>query len=64
MVIYGINAARAFDILTWRSQETNTRLRTIAERIVAGFAECEPGTLLRTQFDHLVLTAHQRATGQ
>jgi len=62
MLVYGINAARAFDILTWRSQETNTRLRTIAERIVAGFAECEPGTELRTQFDHLLLTAHQRVT--
>ncbi|MFC9549930.1 PAS and ANTAR domain-containing protein [Rhodococcus sp. NPDC056960] len=61
MLVYGIPAARAFDILTWRSQETNTRLRTIAEQIVAGLADCEPDTHLRTRFDHLILTAHERA---
>ncbi|MDF3313410.1 PAS and ANTAR domain-containing protein [Rhodococcus sp. T2V] len=60
MLVYGIPAARAFDILTWRSQETNTRLRTIAERIVLGFTDLEPDTNLRTRFDHLLLTAHQR----
>ncbi len=60
MLVYGIPADRAFDILTWRSQETNTRLRTIAERIVARFGEFEPDTSLRTRFDHLLFTAHQR----
>ncbi|MGW5151914.1 PAS and ANTAR domain-containing protein [Rhodococcus koreensis] len=59
MLVYGITADRAFDILTWRSQETNTRLRIIAERIVAAFGELAPGTGLRTRFDHLLLTAHQ-----
>ena len=59
MLVYGIPADRAFDILTWRSQETNTRLRTIAEHIVAAFDELEPDTGLRTRFDHLLLTAHQ-----
>ncbi|MDF3312972.1 PAS and ANTAR domain-containing protein [Rhodococcus sp. T2V] len=62
MLVYGIPADRAFDILTWRSQETNTRLRTLAERIVAAFGELEPDTGLRTRFDHLLLTAHQRAS--
>jgi PAS domain S-box-containing protein len=61
MLAYGIPAARAFDILVWRSQETNTRLRSIAEQIVAGLADCEPDTHLRTRFDHLLLTAHERA---
>ncbi|MGW5152878.1 PAS and ANTAR domain-containing protein [Rhodococcus koreensis] len=62
MLVYGITADRAFDILTWRSQETNTRLRVIAERIVAGFTDLETDidTGLRTRFDHLLLTAHQR----
>ncbi|MBV6759158.1 PAS and ANTAR domain-containing protein [Rhodococcus opacus] len=59
MLVYGIPADRAFDILTWRSQETNTRLRTIAEHIVAAFDELEPDTGLRTRFDHVLLTAHQ-----
>lgn len=43
------------------SQETNTRLRILAELIVAGFGQCETGTNLRTQFDHLLLTAHEGA---
>ncbi|MGV9869894.1 PAS and ANTAR domain-containing protein [Rhodococcus koreensis] len=62
MLVYGITADRAFDILTWRSQKSNTRLRTIAERIVLGFTDLETDTDtgLRTRFDHLLLTAHQR----
>jgi hypothetical protein len=47
--------------MTWRSQETNTRLRTIAEQIVAGLAKCEPNSGLRAWFDHVLLTAHERA---
>ncbi|EKT82170.1 hypothetical protein WSS_A13579 [Rhodococcus opacus M213] len=61
MLVYGISADRAFDILVWRSQETNTRLRVLAEGIVVGFGQCESGAGLRTQFDHLLLTAHEGA---
>ncbi|MBC2644524.1 MULTISPECIES: PAS and ANTAR domain-containing protein [unclassified Rhodococcus (in: high G+C Gram-positive bacteria)] len=61
MLVYGIPADRAFDVLVWRSQETNTRLRLLAEVLIAGFGQCEPGATLRTQFDHLLLTAHERA---
>ncbi|MFV9454460.1 PAS and ANTAR domain-containing protein [Rhodococcus sp. NM-2] len=61
MLVYGISADRAFDVLVWRSQETNTRLRILAELIIAGFGQCETGTGLRTQFDHLLLTAHEGA---
>ncbi|MFC9837421.1 PAS and ANTAR domain-containing protein [Rhodococcus sp. NPDC127530] len=60
MLVYGIPADRAFDVLTWRSQETNTRLRTLAEQLVIGLSECEPDTGLRAWFDHLLLTAHQQ----
>ena len=61
MLVYGISAERAFDILIWRSQETNTRLRILAELLVAGFGQCDSGASLRTQFDHLLLTAHEGA---
>jgi PAS domain S-box-containing protein len=61
MLVYGIPADRAFDILIWRSQETNTRLRILAELLVAGFGQCDTGASLRTQFDHLLLTAHESA---
>ena len=64
MLVYGIPADRAFDVLTWCSQQTNTRLRTIAEQLIAGFAECEPAADLRTRFDHLLLAAHQRTRQQ
>ncbi|PQP23572.1 PAS and ANTAR domain-containing protein [Rhodococcus opacus] len=59
MLVYGITADRAFDILTWRSQQTNTRLRTIAEQFVAGLDDLEPGDAgLRRRVDHLLLTVH------
>ncbi|MFC9557619.1 PAS and ANTAR domain-containing protein [Rhodococcus sp. NPDC056960] len=60
MFAYGICADRAFDILTWHSQQTNTKLRTVAERLVAAVATA---TLLpdevRARFDHLLLTTHR-----
>jgi PAS domain S-box-containing protein len=59
MLVYGISADRAFDILTWRSQDTNTRLRTIAESFVAGLADLDPDEAgLRRRVDHLLLTVH------
>ncbi|MFC9553941.1 PAS and ANTAR domain-containing protein [Rhodococcus sp. NPDC056960] len=59
MLVYGIPAARAFDVLTWRSQETNIRLRILAEQIVARFTDSKPDAAgLRSWFDHLLLTAH------
>ncbi len=44
MAAYGISAERAFDILVWRSQETNLKLRDLANRFldaVAGKASLE-----------------------
>jgi len=35
MATYGITANRAFEILVWRSQETNLRLRELALRFMA-----------------------------
>ncbi|MEU4345624.1 PAS and ANTAR domain-containing protein [Nocardia sp. NPDC023852] len=61
MLAYGINADQAFRVLKWRSQDTNTKLRTLAARVIAelpAVARDEIG--LRTRLDHLLLTAHQR----
>lgn len=52
---YGISAERAFDILVWRSQETNLKVRDLAGRFldaVAGAASPET----RTHIDHALLT--------
>ncbi|MGH3803969.1 MAG: PAS and ANTAR domain-containing protein [Pseudonocardiaceae bacterium] len=61
MLVYGISSERAFGILTWRSQETNTKLRTLAERFVDALAaEATLPVPFRARFDHLLLTAHER----
>ncbi|WP_433662580.1 PAS and ANTAR domain-containing protein [Nocardia sp. CA-128927] len=60
MVVYGINAEQAFRVLQWRSQETNTKLRHLAERFVGAIAAMGGGpTPQRTRFDYLLLTVHE-----
>lgn len=56
MAVYGISADRAFDVLVWRSQETNVKLRGLAEQLLARVAaEFDvPGTV-RSRFDHVLL---------
>lgn len=62
MLIYRVDADTAFELLRWRSQETNVKLRVLAEQLVADYAELVYDELLppRATFDHLLLTAHQR----
>ncbi|MFC9439008.1 PAS and ANTAR domain-containing protein [Nocardia sp. NPDC057030] len=60
MVVYGINAEQAFRVLRWRSQDTNLKLRVVAQRLVEGLVAlpaAEAST--RSRLDHLVLTLHQ-----
>ncbi|MGH3678157.1 MAG: ANTAR domain-containing protein [Mycobacterium sp.] len=62
MVIYRINEESAFELLKWRSQETNVKVRILAEQVLADFAELTYEETLppRATFDHLLLTAHLR----
>ena len=61
MVVYGIGADDAFAMLQWRSQETNTKLRALATQIVAELDTIRHRPdALRRQFDHLLLTVHER----
>ena len=60
-LVYGISDAQAFNLLRWRSQETNTKVRALATQLVAELdtlASASAG--LRSDFDHLLLTVHQR----
>jgi PAS domain S-box-containing protein len=60
-LVYGIGAEQAFNLLRWRSQETNTKVRALAAQLLAeldSLASASAG--LRSQFDHLFLTVHQR----
>jgi ANTAR domain len=61
-VIYGMDESAAFELLKWRSQETNVKLRLLAEQVAAGFvalsgSETPPP---RSAYDNLLLTAHIR----
>jgi PAS domain S-box-containing protein len=61
MMTYGISAERAFDILVWRSQVTNTKLRKLASQLIEDFTvELRVPAGIRERADHLLLTAHQR----
>lgn len=62
MLIYRVDADAAFDLLKWRSQETNVKLRILAEQLLADFAELTYEETLpqRATFDHLLLTAQHR----
>jgi hypothetical protein len=60
MLAYGVSSERAFEILAWRSQETNKKLRDIATCFVS---EVAAAGLLPTsaanQLDHILLTCHE-----
>jgi PAS domain S-box-containing protein len=62
MLLYRINADSAFELIRWRSQETNTKLRVLAEQIAADFLALEYNDVLppRAEYDRLLLTAHLR----
>lgn len=62
MLIYRITEAAAFELLRWRSQETNVKLRTLAVQLAGEFVTLAGGDTLptRTAFDHVLLTAHTR----
>jgi fructose-specific component phosphotransferase system IIB-like protein len=62
MIVYRINADSAFELLKWRSQETNTKLRVLAEQIVKDFLQLSYDEAMpaRAVYDRLLLTAHTR----
>jgi hypothetical protein len=62
MLIYRITGESAFELLKWRSQETNVKLRVLADQVINDFAQLIYEDVLppRATFDHLLLTAHTR----
>jgi len=55
MAAYGISAERAFDILVWRSQETNVKVRDLAAHFLAAIAG-KVSVDTRTHIDHTLVT--------
>ncbi len=60
MLIYGISENAAFNLLRWLSQEANIKLRHLAEQIAEDFRAAGLNLNAQSEFDHLLLTAHQR----
>jgi hypothetical protein len=61
---YGISAERAFDVLVWRSQETNTKLRKLACQLIEDFTtDLQVPSGIRERADQLLLTTHERVRG-
>lgn len=54
MVAYNISAERAFDVLVWRSQETQVKLRNLAARFLAAMQQ--QGFGAASNVDHVLLT--------
>nr|WP_306362374.1 ANTAR domain-containing protein [Nocardia sp. CC227C] len=61
MRVYRINAEQAFEVLRWRSQETNTKIRDLAAQLIAELESVPPvPPHVRSRFDRLLLTVHER----
>jgi PAS domain S-box-containing protein len=62
MLVYDVEDDAAIDLLKWLSQESNVKLRVLAERISATLRATARGTIVdRTVFDHALMTAHRLA---
>jgi hypothetical protein len=66
MLVYGINEAAAFELLRWRSQHNNVKLRVLAVQIAADFLALSKtkGHPLKSDYDNVLLNAHQRIQGE
>jgi hypothetical protein len=61
MYVYRVSADQAFRVLQWRSQQTNVKLRALAKQLLVEVTTLPlPTAALQSQFDHLLLTAHER----
>src|SRR5258707_2423883 len=62
MMVYRVDADAAFDLLKWRSQEANIKLRLLAEQLLSDFQALNYEDTLpeRPVFDQLLLTVQNR----
>lgn len=60
MYVYRISAEQAFKVLAWRSQDTNVKLRALAEQILLELGRAQPEPATVNAFDNILLTAHNR----
>jgi PAS domain S-box-containing protein len=56
MAVYGISAERAFDVLTWRSQETNVKVRELCRSFIEAIKSLDVPVAIRSQVDHILVS--------
>jgi len=65
VAVYRVSPEQAFGVLRWRSQDTNTKLRSLAQQLIAEVSNLPaPSADVQSAFDHLLLTVHQRIEGE
>jgi hypothetical protein len=56
MLVYGLDADPAFDLLKWRSQKSNVKLRRLAQELIDGFRGVRDEAITaRSPFDEVLL---------
>lgn len=61
MLAYRIDEQQAFDLLVWRSQETNIKLYALAAAIETRLVDVDVPSRARSSLDRILLTAHEAA---
>ena len=64
IVLYGVDDQTAFDTLRRHSQNTNIKLRALAEQLVSDYRALSNGEALpsRVGYDETLMTVHERIT--
>jgi hypothetical protein len=62
ILLYRVDEDAAFELLRWRSQATNTKLRPLAEQLVAEYRNLSNGEALpsRSVYDKTLMSVHER----
>ena len=64
ILLYGVDDQTAFDTLRRHSQNTNVKLRALAEQLVSDYRALSNGEALpsRLVYDETLMTVHERIT--
>ncbi len=62
ILLYGVDDETAFDMLRVHSQNTNVKLRALAEQLVSDYRALSNGEVLphRSVYDETLTTVHER----
>jgi PAS domain S-box-containing protein len=64
MLVYGLDEGAAFDLLRWRSQSGNVKLRRLAEIVIESFRNARDEAITsRSAFDHALLSGDAAHNG-